>query len=423
MPNRSSDPRVEKAGAPFRVLVAQPLAEGHYLVLYVRHLFAEARRRGWETDLLTTEQATRSSAYRLIEAEAAGTLGTFRMPPVVPPPPTFVRLMAHQVEVCRAFRRGFADYRRERSANVVFVPDLDRFSKVLPLLGSPFGDMPFSGMLIAARHHHRRAGLAAAGARNDAAWEWLFRRMLAMRTLRRVGTTDPLLVRDVAARAHPGHRKLCYVPEPGSVEAGDRELARKSLGLGPDQVAVLAYGSLEPRKGVAELVTALSAPEADPRLVLVVAGKETPEVTALLAGPDSTKLVARGRLVRRSGFIDPAAEGELFAAADVVWLGYTGFDLGSGVMIQTGAAARPLIACGRGLIGYRAQRHELGPVVDPARTAEVVGALNQLARDPAVRGRYAANASAYAARHTPERFARVLCDMIQAAADASSVGK
>ena len=414
MPTRSSEPGPAARSRP-HVLIAQPRGDGHHLVLYVRHIVQEARRRGWVTDLLTTDEATRGEPYQLLLEEADGSLKTWIMPHVPSPRPTFLRLLRHQFDVHRALRRGYRAYRRERTPDVVFAPDVDHFAKALAVIGSPFGDTPYSGLVIGVKHHLRQMGVAATGSRNDATWARFFNRMLDESNLGALGTTDPLLKCHVAATRPCGHGKLRYVPEPGSVAPANRDEARRKLGLQPEQIAILVYGSLERRKGLDELVAALAAAEADARLVLVVAGAETPDATVLLASGAARGLEAAGRLVRRSGFMDDRVEAELFAAADIVWVGYVGFDLGSGVMILAGSARRPLIACERGLIGFRARRHELGPVVDPAATVDVVAALNRLARDADLRERYGANAAAYAARHTPERFARAACDLIDRA--------
>lgn len=402
-----------------RLLIAQPLSIGHYLVSYTRFVAEEALRRGWEVDLLTTAASARTDAYQLLMDVTDGRIRVWRMPPLELPPPSTLALLLHQLQAARALKSGFRAYRRERAADLVFVPDLDRCAKAVALTGSPFGSTPFSGMLIAAKHYLRQAGVSATGSRNDALWARLFDRLLRVPALRHVFTTDELLCEHVSDERPRGYGKVRYVPDTGGLDPAPRIEARARLGLEPHQCAVLLYGSLERRKGLAELLAASASADADPRLVAVVAGKETDDSVNALSSRAAQQLRCEGRLVVRSGFLDRAAEADLFAAADVVWLGYVDFDLGSGVMIQAGMAGKPILACRRGLIGHRATRHALGPVVDPTDTVDVAAALNRLAGDRETYMMHARNSAAHARAHTPMRFGATIMDDIE---EALSIG-
>lgn len=388
------------------------------MVLYLRHLVRAAAERGWRVDLVTTRAALAHPAYAVVRAEAGDVLDTFMMDDITfPARPNAVRLLLHQLKLHRIYARAFRRYQAQRSCDVVYVGNMDHCDRAIALLGSPFGAVPFVGMSISIRHHHRAMGVRGPGTRHDALYARLFERLLRVKTLRALATIDETLPRYARQQRISGCRKVHHVADVARLHGtADRAAVRTSLGIAPDDIVVLAYGALDPRKGIAELIAAAASPACSTRVVVLLAGRQNAFVRDLLKGADAQQLRTAHRLVEVSGFLGDQREVDVFSATDIVWVAYRRFYGASGVLIQAGAMRLPVVACEDGLIGWTTHRHGLGEIVDPGSRESVTAAINRLAGDDALRRTYGANGAQLAAAHTPEAFGTRLCNVIASAA-------
>jgi glycosyltransferase involved in cell wall biosynthesis len=184
-------------------------------------------------------------------------------------------------------------------------------------------------------------------------------------------------------------------------------------------VVVLAYGALSSRKGIEALLRACERLEQPQRFVVLLAGRQDPNVTHQIARRRAT-LVNRGiRLLEWNRFLDDKSEAVAFAAADMVWMGYFGFLGSSGVLLQSAKAGLPIIACNEGTIGWTTRQHGLGLTIDPMDATEVASAINKLAGNHSFRRQCGDRGILLAKQHTPERFGVAICDMIKEAANSN----
>jgi glycosyltransferase involved in cell wall biosynthesis len=202
----------------------------------------------------------------------------------------------------------------------------------------------------------------------------LFRAALRTDGLRTLLSIDPTLPEWHAERR--GGAALGYLADPspdatgtGSISADDAR-ARLRLGSGPH---LLVYGDVSARKGIRELVGALSGHPRAP--TLVIAGVQDAETRDYLR--DATSTLAREPVVL-DRFITETEEADLFAACDAVWLGYKGHYGMSGVLVQAYRSGKPVVATADGLIGWFCNGRELGPVIEDLSTAAIRQALDQL---------------------------------------------
>ena len=100
-------------------------------------------------------------------------------------------------------------------------------------------------------------------------------------------------------------------------------------------------------------------------------------------------------------FVDAESEQMVFAASDVVWLGYRGHFAMSGVLVLAAKARRVIIATRYGLIGWHTRVKRLGITVDVEDISSVKDALIQLA-DPETLSNYQRKMTAEFAEHTWE---------------------
>ncbi|WP_454727106.1 MULTISPECIES: glycosyltransferase [Cupriavidus] len=277
------------------------------------------------------------------------------------------------VRFWRMFRHAFRIASAERPASLVVVPYVDYFLYALPLLGSPFGAVPWVGITMRASFHHSKVGVKAPRQPLvNAVKTWLFRRALdtgGMKTLLSIDPTLPQWVASASGRA----RAVAYLADPcPEAPPADPAAARARLGLGPGR-HLLVYGAISERKGIRELVAALAAHPRAP--ALVVAGQQDGDVRAFLREAGRT---LSPPMVMLDRFISDEDEAALFCACDAVWLGYKGHYGMSGVLVQAYRAGKPVIATADGLIGWFCRGRELGPVLDDLSAAAIGRALDQL---------------------------------------------
>lgn len=357
---------------------------------------------------MTTARAMAHPAYAMVAEELGDASRVVTQPDVPHPQSTSpLRLAAWQIRQHRAWRHTFATLRSSWIPDSVFVVTLDYIDKIARLLGSPFAEVPFGGILLRPTHHHGKLGLRRARAM-DVPAAVLFDALLRLEQLRFVLTIDEPLAEENARRPEPRYRKVRFLPD-AARSAAEPVVTKERLAR---RQAILVYGSLSMRKGIAQLFRAVEHPATPHDIVVCLAGEPDDAVRAFLGTTDAERLRRAGRLEERLHFHDDAAESAVLQEAYAVWLGYSGFTGMSGVMLLAGAYRKPVIACREGLIGWHATRYQTGPVVEPDDTPAVATTLARLATDLQARSEYAAHGWVLSQRHSATAFATRVCDHI-----------
>lgn len=398
-----------------QLLIVEPNAEGHHMVLYTRLIMRQAVNRGWGVTILTTTSSRNHAAFDIISSDHDMALQTIVMPDIprsrgngsMALLVSQLRLWRALASACRA-NANFADF------DFIYCVNLDYFEKALSLRGSPFGDRPFAGMLMNPKFHRSPMGLGPAS-RADFLYRVLFKRLLALSSLKRVLVVDRPFWEFCRQQQFALAAKLCQVADVGELSRAEYSgSARASLGLAPDAFVILLYGSVSRLKGVEQLLRALQQLD-DPKVVALVAGKADVALDALFSSSWCRALLESGRLLVRAQFHDDENEAKVFAAADIAWLGYVGGAYGSsGVLYQAGAAGLPVISMQDGLIGWTVRQHELGITFDPTDTSAVVDAIQALRQDEVMMRECGENGRCLAKQHTGSSFAETICNVVAA---------
>lgn len=169
------------------------------------------------------------------------------------------------------------------------------------------------------------------------------------------------------ARAHPRTR-VVYIAHPnyagayGEAEPGARASLRQKLGLGEEDVLLLALGAIRPYKRPEEAIRAVQAAQgAQPRLRLLIAGKGEPSYVAGL------KAAAEGQgVVLEPRFVPDTEVPNYLAAADYALFTHGESSLTSGAVVLALSYGLPVIALAmpagelveEGVSGYAPQTHD-----------------------------------------------------------------
>ncbi|WP_412060583.1 glycosyltransferase [Rubrivirga sp. IMCC45206] len=305
----------------------------------------------------------------------------------------------------RAVGAVVGDAIRAARAAQVFLPALDHTQLALAT-GLRF-EVPtrVSGILLRATLHEPATGLGDRISR--------LRKTALLRLAARNPHLGAVLALDPDAVAPLRRLGLDarWLPDPVETPAPGRSAGavRASLGVEDGRTMLLLFGSLEVRKGVFDVLEALTdvPDEAARRLALVVVGKTYDDMRPRLrAAVDAARQTA-AHVVFQERFVPDGELDDLVTAADVVLAPYRGHVGSSGVVLRAAAAGRPLLATAEGMVGREVRAHALGQAVDTADRAALAAALATAAAAPDT-GFAPARAAAYAEAHAVDRFADVI---------------
>ena len=279
----------------------------------------------------------------------------------------------------RLFGQAYRTVQQVKPVDYVFLPYLDYCLYALGLLGSPFGPTQWGGICMRPSFHYRYFGVIAPTPKLANIKRALFLRLLQSKTLKSVYTIDELLHRYVTERHSQRAHRLQYVPDPAELKGSHTyESARQALGIPDGAVVVLVYGAIDERKGLDVLVEAMSHPFAPKTLHLLVAGRQSAAIQPLMQSTQVSALTQEGRCHVINDFVEDAVEQMVFAASDIVWLGYKKHFVMSGVLVLSAMAGKPVIANKEGLIGWYVKRNNLGVCVESDNALQVIDAFHYI---------------------------------------------
>jgi glycosyltransferase involved in cell wall biosynthesis len=394
-----------------KLLIVEPDATGHHMSLYVRLVVRAALARGINISLLTKKASTSHPSFRLVMEEAQGSLNVHYMPdfPRFVSNTSFILLfnqLISYLEIWWGFHRGVP---RDGYENILVI-NLDCFEKVLSFLGSPFGDVSFSGLLMSISLHRYKLNIGPKS-RFDWLYNNLFRRLIRIKSLKNLAVIDEAFYTMIANSQVPCERKIKLLNDPVRlIDVIDRHSARRLLGIPPEKFVILVYGNITKRKGLVELISAISGIAAK-NFFILIAGEIDREIQALKHTDEFRRLFDNDQIVFSHGFHDDDREKSVFGAADAVWVAYCrGFYGSSGVVYQAGAAKLPVIGSTYGLIGWTIQKYSIGFCCDPDNTNDVIDVLMKLYKDEQLRSELGNSGFALACKHKDTDFAFSLLD-------------
>lgn len=387
----------------------EPHATGHHAA-YLRWVVEGIAEQGWRVVVATTPAALE---HPLLADLRQGRGGVELLFASFPSPgagaPGGLAIVRNELAHWWALRRLVrAESQRGDVAGVV-LPYLDYCFFACGVLGVPDSRVPWHVISM-------RLSAVDTSAASGIPWKWhLLRRLLSARSLRTLFSICPS-VRTLPAGwlTNEMAERLRYLPDPAEHRGvADRDAARGALGIPSGRPAVLVFGSIDERKGLDRLVEALVADSALAQYVLVIAGKQSESLKRALAAPLAA-LKHRHSVIEMDHVLDDEEQVRVFAAADVVWLGYDRHTFMSGVLVLAGRARLPVVATDIGEVGAFVREHGMGVLIERQGVDGVCGALRLLI-DESARRRFGERAAIAVASHTPENFKQLLAEALAAA--------
>lgn len=402
------------------LMLFEPHCSGHRMQ-YVKWIARSAVADGYDVQLATFPESLSHPLYLAMQEECQG-----RVKVMILPGNEELRKgrlldrcgLSNLVKRELTYRRSYATFFRQllphQRPDFVFVPYLDYCSHAVALLGSPFGEVTWGGIVMRPSFHLEPMGIPGPYSRLHRIKEKLFLRLFRDKRLKALFSIDEALVRYVQ-QIRPGlSKRLRFLPDPAELSGTvPRESSRQRLGIPDDAMVVLVYGSLTLRKGIDTLLRAAEEHNFPREVHILLAGRQDREVRALLLSSPAKALREAGRLHEQDRFLSEEDEYMVFKASDVVWLGYRGHYAMSGVLVQAGMMGLPVVACAEGVVGWLTLKHELGVAVSVDDVEAVSRAIAELAGSPEAAASYGENGKHFSALHTAEDFSRAINRSLQ----------
>jgi glycosyltransferase involved in cell wall biosynthesis len=363
------------------VEIIEPSASGHHLALYVRYVLPGLMEAGYKVSLLTTKEAAAHPAMDLVRDGAPGPFPIRFLPSHKSSSSTSTySLLMSQLYWWWSLFRHYRKISVDKHPDIIYLPTADWVVKAIEILGSPFGKIPFALLYMSPKHHRHAVGIGSKS-RNDRLYDFLFRRLLTQPRLQSILVIDELFYEFAQQQYGDRANKITYVPDFGVVRGTlTKQQCRSNLGISQDAQVLLVYGYLTTRKGILQLLEAISGLDHLSNLVVLLAGAPSVEIKQILDSEPCTSLNRNRKLFPRLCFHDSNEEYEVFCASDLVWLGYThGFSGSSGVLHKALSLGLPVAAMETGLVGHLVRKYDLGFTVDPNNKAQVQDTLTRWA--------------------------------------------
>lgn len=395
--------------------ILEPLFRGHH-GSYVQWIIQGGIQRGYQVLLATESDNVRHPLLPLLQEEFKSALQIAFLPKDSVPGANaegLLGLMAQENRFYRLFGAFFRENCRSEPPSFVLLPYLDYCMNALSLRGSPFGVAPWGGITIRPIFHLRPMGVNAPRTWLTRIKQLLFFRLLQKPTLTTLFTIDPMLAQFVTMRRADLSARCQYLPDPAEMKGSQsKQAARSALGIADTAVIILVYGVMNARKGLDVLLRAMQEKGFPDNGQVILAGQQDAETASLMASPLLQSLLRAGRLHIINAFFTKEEEYRVFAAADLLWMGYRQHYVLSGVMVQAGQMGLPVVGCEGGLIGWLIKNKHLGitvPIHDPRKVADAIGEFMRNTEKVRSCGE---NGRLVFASHTPEIFIQLLYNCI-----------
>jgi glycosyltransferase involved in cell wall biosynthesis len=402
-----------KTPPPSRLMLFELSADGHHPG-YIQHLV-----RYWREEKLpgqfevvvspefleqhpdVVEQAgdrpQTGITFRAIELEEVAALSSRR---------------SGRTRAIRAFQewRLIQRYAQHLKADHCFIPYFD--TRQLPLALGATLPCPFSSIYFRPTFHYPTL-IDAVSSRRDRWQQWrgklILKRVLANSQLQTLFCLDPFVVKHL----QQFHHSVNAVPLPDPVQIYPQPIAvahtlKQTLGIDAHRTVFLLFGALEGRKGIHQLLQAISqlADDRAQQLCLLLVGpihaEEKSQVESQISALQQRLPV---QILCVNQFVKDSDIQPYFQLADVILAPYQRHVGMSAILVRAAAAQKPVLASDYGLMGEITRRYELGLTVDSTQPSALAEGLTRLLQTSLTQVGNRAQMQAFAEQNSAQRFA------------------
>ena len=391
------------------ILIAEPHLGGHR-IFFVRWIAMAIKEAGYHPVLVTSDDDLADDMYRtilfgdglfekddVISSSYKKSVGSFSV----------INLINESIKYWKWLRQSYKTIISSiENLEHVVVPSLDIAMYSIALTGSPFMNTPWSGIVMRPTFHLK---VSSKKRIVDYFKESLVRKLTKNQYLMALFSNDELLVKYLNKAKN--NNKIFFLPDPVQIEKYISSFeARKITSFPKDAFVILVYGHLTDRKGISILLESMRNNKILSTVHLIFAGLQHDSVKEIMNSKIVLELREKGRLFEINRILTNAEEGYMFAASDVVWLGYINHMQMSGVMVQAGVWGKPVITSKSGVMGELTKDHQLGIVLNENSVDDIVQAIIELESSPKKRDSFGQNGKRYFTKHDIHNVKQIFID-------------
>jgi glycosyltransferase involved in cell wall biosynthesis len=252
----------------------------------------------------------------------------------------------------------------------------------IPLSIGRYSPCPFSGIYFRPTFHYSYLPGYQPSGKNKLQHireKLTLSRILQHPKLKTLFCLDPLAIKYI--KQFSSQAKILHLPDP--VEIDNRanphsEKIRKSLAIKHDRKVFLLFGALDGRKGIYQLLEAISLlpSELCQQLCLLLVGGTNPIEQGQIES--KVKTVCQNKpvqIIESYQFVPEADVTAYFQLADLVLAPYQKHAGMSGILLQAAAAGKPILSSNYGLMGEIVKKYQLGHIIDSTIPDEIAKGL------------------------------------------------
>jgi len=361
------------------LLILEPEINGHFTSLYVRNVIKSFKKKNFNIIILTTREILQHESLNILKSENVPFSLRFMEKLKYPKKKNFYSLLRFQFKNYLIIKKVFNKILLQEKIDHVFVTNLEHFDKILGLLGSPFKNINYSGILVNPKYHQSYYDFIEKNYKLLFS-KIIFKWMIKDNKLKNILINDLLFNKFVMKDFPKYKKKFHYFNEPVELQKKiNKDIAKKNLNIKKNCFTILVYGALRESKCILELLDIVKRTNKKNNIKIILAGKQNLEMRRSLNAINIKKLILNKEVIMYDYFIDSYLENILFSAADSVWCVYKNTPLGSsGVFYLANLANLPLITNSDGLLGWYNKMYNLGPIIDIGKVWEPTKKLENL---------------------------------------------
>lgn len=361
------------------ILIIESEFSGHYLTGYIKYVLRALKDKKKINIILLISDLSLSKgkgALKILKDEKVKfKIKTFRY--IYLKNLSKISLINYQFNFYFKIKREFKKLNKIYKFDHIFLNSIQRFDKALSILGSPFGNTKFSGVILGMKFHLQKYKFQYTETSSIIS-KYLFSKLLNLKYLKFLITNDILLKKYFSKSEKNIKNKLVFLHDPKEFNYKlSKKKARNLLGLSSKSFIILVYGSIIDSKGIIQLLNIFTK-KINLSLQIIIAGEQFDQVKYYLKNKFVKSLIKNDQVKIISGWQNEYKEAQLFFGADMIWIGYENYPFPSGVLYQSIAAQRPAIISKNGFIFYLNKIYKVGHLVNIYNPNDIIRKIYEI---------------------------------------------
>jgi hypothetical protein len=329
---------------------------GHHISLYLKSIAQEILSRGHSLLVITTNDAKNSGILTFLKKKNVKFHYVHGIK--YPKKKNFFTLFKFQLKNFFLVKNLFKKIIKKSNIDHVYVNTLDHFDKVIPLFGSPFGELPFSCLYLNPKFYNGELFKFKSIFLKNHLYKFLFFILIINKKLKNIFLVDPLYTIKFKNKYSFFKKKIIGVNDFSSFS--DKHAFNKKK-FNNKIKKILVFGSIKFNKGISELLNFFKTYKKNNIRILLV-GKQNHDVNLFI----NNQFSKHPQLKKKISIVNKYLKHDsscirYFRNTDYVWVGYSNNFYGSsGVFFAACKMKKPVIVNSNGLINWYNKKYKVG---------------------------------------------------------------